>query len=73
MPFVGKKEGGSACGKATKGAAEEEAGVPCKGKSVGRRKKVEESRRKCGGVPYKRKCTARSGKEKFIGDAEEEG
>jgi len=73
MPFVGKKEGGSACGKATKGVAREEAGTPCKRKSIGKRKEVEESRRKCGSVPYKRKCTARSGEEKFMGDAEEEG
>jgi len=29
-----------------KGAAGEKAGTPCKGKSAGRRKEVEESRRK---------------------------
>jgi len=47
--------------------------MPCKGKSAGRRKEVEESRRKCSGVPYKGKCAARSMEEKFMGNTEKEG
>jgi len=40
-----RKEGkGGTYGKATKGAPTEGAGMLCKGKSAGRRKKVEESR-----------------------------
>jgi len=39
------REGG-ACGKTTKGATGREASVSYKGKSAGRRKEVEESRKK---------------------------
>jgi len=48
--IVDEEEKGSTCGKATKGAAKEEAGVPCKGKSVAKGEEVEESRRKRGGA-----------------------
>jgi len=41
--MVDEKGEGGMCGKATKGTAKEEAGMPCKGKSIG--KKVEEGRR----------------------------
>jgi len=53
VPIVDNKEKGregSVCGKAAKGAAREEASVPCKGKSAGRRKEVEESGRKQSGT-----------------------
>ena len=72
MPATGKEGGGGACGKATKGAAGEEAGVPCKEKSAGRRKEVEESRRERGGVPYRGKCAARGVEKEFVGDVEKE-
>ena len=47
---MGEEEKGSACGKATKGTPTEGAGVSCKGKNTGRRKKVEESKRERGGT-----------------------
>jgi len=44
-----REEGkGSACGKATKGTARGKTGIPYKGKSAGRRKKVKEGRRRRG-------------------------
>ena len=52
---------------------EEETGAPCKGKGAGRRKEVEESRRKQGGAPYRGKCAARRVEKEFVGDIEEEG
>ena len=47
-----KKEGEESgmCGKATKGTAREEAGIPCKGKSAGRREEAKKSRRKRSGA-----------------------
>jgi len=50
VSIVGKKEKGSTCSKTTKGVARGEAGAPCKGKSVGKGKEVEESREKRGGA-----------------------
>ena len=50
MPIIEKKGKGGVCGKATKGAPTEGASTPCKGKSTGRRKKVEESRGGGGGM-----------------------
>jgi len=47
---MGKEGKGGACGKATKSTPTEGTGMPCKGKSAGRRKKVEESRGKGGGM-----------------------
>jgi len=44
-PLWVKKEEAT-CGETTKGAAGEEAGTPCKGKSIGKRKEIKESRRK---------------------------
>jgi len=41
---------GGACGEATKGTPTEGAGAPCKGKSTGRRKKVEEDRGRRSGM-----------------------
>jgi len=46
VSIIGEKEKGGVCSKATKSAPTERASVPCKGKSVGRRKKVEEDRGK---------------------------
>ena len=43
---MGEKEKGGMCGKTTKGTPTEEAGAPCKGKSTGKRKKVEENRKR---------------------------
>ena len=45
---MGEERESGACGNATKGAAREEAGVPCKGKSTG--KEIEESGKERGGV-----------------------
>jgi len=45
-----KKGKGSICNKVIKGAARGEAGVPCKGKSVGKEEEIEESRGERGGV-----------------------
>jgi len=50
VSIVGEEEKGSMCGKATKGAAREEACAPCKGKSIGKGEEVEESRRKRGSM-----------------------
>jgi len=44
VSVIGKEEKGSTCSKAAKGAPTEGAGMPCKEKSTGRRKEVEESR-----------------------------
>ena len=44
MSVIGKEEKGGTCGKATKGAPIEGAGMLCKDKSAERRKEVEESR-----------------------------
>jgi len=41
---MGKKGKGGICSKATKGTPTEGASMPCKGKSAGRKKKVEEDR-----------------------------
>jgi len=49
-----------------------EASVPYKGKGAGRRKEVEESRRKQGGVPYKGKCAAKGVEEEFMERFEKE-
>jgi len=48
--IVDEKEKGSACDKTTKGVAREEASMPYKGKSTGKREEVEESREKRGGM-----------------------
>ena len=45
---MGEKEKGGMCGEATKGVPTKGASAPCKGKSAGKRKKVEENRRKRG-------------------------
>ena len=45
----GKEQSGTQA-RDSRGAAREEASVPCKGKSAGRRKEVEESRRKQSGT-----------------------
>ena len=42
VSVIGEEEKDSICSEAAKGAPTEEAGAPCKGKSTGRRKKVEE-------------------------------
>ena len=47
---MGEERKGGICGKATKDAPIEGASTPCKGKSTERRKKVEESRERRGGV-----------------------
>jgi len=47
---MGEKEKGGVCGKAAKGVPTEGAGAPCKGKSAGRRKKVEENKRRRSGT-----------------------
>jgi len=45
---MGEERESGTCGNATKGAAREEAGTPCKRKSAG--KEIEESGRERGGV-----------------------
>ena len=52
VSVVGEKEKDSICSKAAKGAPTEGASMPCEGKSTGRgrRKKVEESRGRRGGM-----------------------
>jgi len=37
VSIIGKKENGGVCSEAAKGTQTEEAGMPCKGKSAGRR------------------------------------
>jgi len=69
---MGKEEKGGMCGKATKGAPTKGTGMPCKGKSAGRRKKVEESREGGGGVcGQATRSTARIKKELNRGAEEE--
>jgi len=48
VSIIGKKENGGMCSEAAKGTQTEEAGMPCKGKSAGRRKKVENKGRRSG-------------------------
>jgi len=43
---MGEKEKSGACGKAAKGAPTKRAGMPCEERSIGRRKKIEEDRRR---------------------------
>ena len=43
VPIVDKKEKGGAYGKATKDAVRGEAGILCKGKSIGKGEEIEES------------------------------
>jgi len=47
---MGEEEKGGVCGKAAKGIPIEGAGTPCKGKSTGRRKKVEEDKKRRSGA-----------------------
>jgi len=73
MSFVDKEGEDGACGKATKGTAGKEAGMPYKGKSVGRRKETKESGRERSSMPYKEKGVARGVEKEFMEDIEEEG
>jgi len=50
VPIIGEEGRGSVCGKAIKGALTEGASMPCKGKSAGRRKKIEKSRGRRDGI-----------------------
>ena len=64
------REGGT-CGNATKGVAREEAGVPCKGRSAG--KKVEEGGTGGGGTHGQATRSTAGVEKEFVGDVEEEG
>jgi len=55
-----------------KGAAGKKAGVPHKGKSTGKKKKVEESRGRRSGMPHEGKGTARGVEKEFVGGFKEE-
>jgi len=68
---MGKEGESGACGNATKGAAREEAGAPCKRRSAG--KKVEEGRTGGGGVRGQATRSAVGVEEKFMGGVEKEG
>jgi len=59
VSIIGKKEKGGMCSEAAKGTPTEEAGMPCKGKSAGRRKKVEDKERKSGMYGQAMRSTAR--------------
>jgi len=66
------KEGeSSVCGNATKGAAREEAGAPCKRRSAG--KKVKEGGTGGGGARGQLTRSAAGVEEKFVGGVEKEG
>jgi len=55
-----------------KGIARREAGVPHKGKGVGKKKEAEKSRRKRGSVSYKGKGAARGVEKELRGGFEKE-
>jgi len=68
---MGKEGESGACGNATKGIAREEAGMPCKGRSAG--KKVEEGGTGGGGACGQATRSAAEVEEKFVGGVEKEG
>jgi len=68
---MGKEGESGACGNATKGAAREEAGVPCKGRSTG--KKVEEGGTGGGGARGQATRSVAGVEEKFVGGVKKEG
>jgi len=69
---MGEERKGGICGKATKGTARKETGMPCKGKSTGKGEEVKESReRRDGACGYATRSTARKVKEEFSGRIEE--
>ena len=67
---MGKEEESGACGNATKGAAREEAGMPCKGRSA--EKKVEEGGTGGGGVRGQAMRSAAEVEKEFVGGTEKE-
>jgi len=61
------------CGKAIKGTAREEAGMPCKGKGTGRRKEVEKSRGERSGMRGQTtRSTAKRMEKELVGELEKE-
>ena len=68
---MSKEEESGVCGNATKGAAREEAGAPCKRRSAG--KKVEEGGTGGGGARGQPMRSAAGVEEKFVGGVEKEG
>ena len=68
---MGKEGESGVYGNATKGAAREEAGTPCKGRSAG--KKVEEGRIGGSGAHGQATRSTAGVEEKFVGGVEKEG
>ena len=50
MSIVEKKGKGGTCNKAIRGTPTERAGMPCKGRSIGKRKKIKESKERGGSM-----------------------
>jgi len=67
-----KERKGNLCGKVTKGIPTEEASVLCKGKSIGKRKKVEEGKEKRCSTCGQATRSATKVKEEFSGRVEKE-
>jgi len=72
VPIMGKEGKGDTCSKITKGAPTEGTSAPCKRKSAGRRKKIEESRGGGGGVHGQATRSTARMEEKLNKEAEEE-